>query len=201
MTRRRAKRELSAEDRIVVNMGGSAPPTEAPGGIAGTGITVLAQVSAHNHGQDKVAPPPAPETFGAYAKKSEMNTGVIAMIDLLIKDLGKEMTEAETEEKDSQADYGALMKDSAEKRSQDSKSLTDKSSTKASLEAELVDRKDTKATTGRELGATLKYIHELHLECDWLLKYFDARKEARAGEIDALGNAKAVLSGADFALL
>merc|ERR1740129_1233174 len=44
-----SKRELSAEDRIVVNMGGSATPTEAPGGIAGTGIAVLAQVSAHNH--------------------------------------------------------------------------------------------------------------------------------------------------------
>merc|ERR1719277_2704743 len=35
------KRELSSEDRIAVNMGGTAPPTEAPGGIAGTGITVF----------------------------------------------------------------------------------------------------------------------------------------------------------------
>merc|ERR1719464_1218435 len=52
-----AKRELSAEDRIVVNMGGSAPPTEAPGGIAGTGITVLAQVSAHNRAKQLEAPP------------------------------------------------------------------------------------------------------------------------------------------------
>merc|ERR1719169_135174 len=39
------KRELSAEDRIAVNMGGTPPPTAAPGGIAGTGITVLAEVS------------------------------------------------------------------------------------------------------------------------------------------------------------
>merc|ERR1719362_888079 len=125
-----AKRELSTEDRIVVNMGGAAPPTEAPGGIAGTGITVFAQVSAHNFGKHQDAPPPPPETFGAYTKKTEMNTGVIAMIDLLIKDLDKEMTEAETAEKDAQADYGALMKDSAEKRRQDSKTLTDKSATK-----------------------------------------------------------------------
>jgi len=196
-----AKRELSAEDRIVVNMGGSATPTEAPGGIAGTGIAVLAQVSAHNRAKQLEAPPPPPETFGAYAKKSEMNTGVVAMIDLLIKDLDKEMTEAETEEKDSQADYGVLMKDSAEKRSQDGKALTDKSAAKASLESELEDHKDAKTSTGKELGATLEYIHQLHAECDWLLKYFDARKEARAGEVDALVKAKAVLSGADFALL
>jgi len=47
----------------------------------------------------------------------------------------------------------------------------------------------------------LKYIQSLHGECDWLLKNFDVRKEARASEIDALGKAKAVLSGADFSFL
>ncbi len=39
------------------------------------------------------------------------------------------------------------------------------------------------------------------IACDWLLKYYDVRKEARASEIDALGKAKAVLSGADYSLL
>ena len=36
---------------------------------------------------------------------------------------------------------------------------------------------------------------------DWLLKYYDERKSARTGEIDALGKAKAVLSGADYSLV
>merc|ERR1712060_716070 len=103
------KTELSAEDRIYENQGGVIT-TAAPGGIAGTGIS-LAQVSLH-----KAAPGPPPETWGAYSTKSEENTGVIAMIDLLIKDLDKEMTEAETDEKNSQADYEQMMKDSAEKR-------------------------------------------------------------------------------------
>merc|ERR1712048_1497960 len=49
------KRELSEEDRIVVSMGGTAPPTPAPGGIAGTGVAMLVQVSAHV--QMKDAPP------------------------------------------------------------------------------------------------------------------------------------------------
>merc|ERR1711957_705213 len=40
-----AKRELSEEDRITVNNGGTLAPTAAPGGISGTGITVLAQAS------------------------------------------------------------------------------------------------------------------------------------------------------------
>jgi len=34
------KRELTEEERITVNLGGTAPPTQAPGGIAGTGVTL-----------------------------------------------------------------------------------------------------------------------------------------------------------------
>merc|ERR1719253_1428969 len=37
------KRELTEEERIFVNNGGTLAPTAAPAGIAGTGITVLAQ--------------------------------------------------------------------------------------------------------------------------------------------------------------
>merc|ERR1719174_1708539 len=37
------KRELSEEDRISLNMGGTLAPTAAPGGIAGTGVTALDQ--------------------------------------------------------------------------------------------------------------------------------------------------------------
>jgi len=46
---------------------------------------------------------------------------VIAMIDPLIGDRDKELTEAETDEKNSQSDYEQLMKDSAAKRTTDSK--------------------------------------------------------------------------------
>merc|ERR1719195_1156015 len=108
-----AKTELSSEDRIVENMSGTSAPTEAPGGIANTGIAVLAQVSQH---MQQEAPPPPPETFGAYSKKSEDSMGVMSMIDLLIADLDKEMTVAETDEKDAQADYETTMRDSASKR-------------------------------------------------------------------------------------
>uniref|UniRef100_A0A7S4SIH2 Uncharacterized protein n=1 Tax=Alexandrium monilatum TaxID=311494 RepID=A0A7S4SIH2_9DINO len=194
------KRELSREDRIVVNMGGTAPPTPAPGGIAGTGVTVLAQVSSKAQLRKDAAAPP-PETWGAYAKKSQETTGVIAMMDLLIKDLDKEMTEAETEEQNAQAEYEVLMKDSAEKRTSDSKSLTDKGAAKAGVEEDLEEHKASKRAAGTELMATLKYISSLHAECDWLLQYFDVRKEARAGEVESLKQAKAVLNGADYSLL
>merc|ERR1719324_1887644 len=47
----------------------------------------------------QVAPPPPPETFGAYSKKGEESTGVISMMDMMVADLDKEITEIETEEK------------------------------------------------------------------------------------------------------
>merc|ERR1719410_2832766 len=196
-----AKTELSSEDRIYSNMGNpdGILTTAAPGGIAGTGIAVLAQVSAHN-GQ-KAAPAPPPATWGAYAKKSGETGGVISMITMLIGDLDKDMTEAETSEKDAQADYAELMKDSAAKRATDSKVLTEKTAAKADTEADLEAHTDAKAAGGHELRSTTKYIASLHGECDWLLQYFDVRKQARADEIDSLSRAKAVLSGADFALL
>jgi len=185
------KRELSEEDRATLAAGGTLAPTAAPGGIAGTGVTVLSQVK----------PPPPPEAPGAYKKKGEESNGVIAMIDLLVKDLDKEMTVAKAEEKDAQGDYEQFMKDSAAKRADDSKSLEDKEGALADMQAALQKHTDEKASTVKELGATLQYIQSLHNECDWLIQYFDVRKEARDSEVDALGKAKAVLSGADFSFV
>merc|ERR1711865_392705 len=98
----------------------------------------------------------------------------MAMMDLLIKDLDKEMQTAEADEK------GAA---------------------KADTEAALQAHKEEKDSTSKELMGTLETIKALHSDCDWLMQYFDVRKEARAGEIESLGKAKAVLSGADFSLL
>lgn len=166
------------------------------GPVKGSGM--LAQVSQHS---SEEAPPPPPETFGAYTKKSEDSMGVISMIDLLIADLDKEMTIAKTDEKDAQVDYEKLMKDSASKRTKDSKLLSEKESIKAETEADLESNTEEKAATGKELMSTMQYIQSLHNECDFLIKYFDVRKEARTSEIDAMGKAKAVLQGADYSLL
>lgn len=163
-------------------------------------VPVLAQVSMHTQRSD-AAPAPPPATWDAYKKKSGESNGVMAMMDILVSDLDKEMTEAETEEKDAEADYLKMMSDSKDKRQADSKSLQEKGSAKAELESSLEEHKEDRLDAAKELMATLEYIQSLHVECDWLLKNFDARKEARAGETDSLKNAKAVLSGADYSLM
>merc|ERR1719253_1239055 len=120
---------------------------------------------------------------------------------MLVADIDKEMQVAELEEKDSQDDYEKLMGECSEKRASDSKALTDKEAAKADGEANLQALEDTKEATGTELKGVLDYITSLHGECDFLLEYYQQRKEARASEIDAMGKAKAVLNGADYSLL
>merc|ERR1719367_1349962 len=114
------KTELSAEQSIAVNMGSEAAPTEPP---------LFAQVRQHDVAS--VAPPPPPETWGAYKKKGQEHGGVVAMLNMLKADLEKEMQSASVDEKDAQAEYEAMMADSAEKRILDSKTLADKESGKA----------------------------------------------------------------------
>merc|ERR1719321_2465264 len=123
------------------------------------------------------------------------------MMDGLIAELDKEMTEAEAEEKDAQEDYEKFMADSTAKRAEDSKTLTDKNSAKAEAETQLQASKDAHKGAKDDLLAINEYIHTLHGDCDFLLDNYDLRKEARTGEIEALKKAKAVLSGANFSLL
>jgi len=184
------KQELSAEQRIAVNMGSEAAPTEPP---------MLAQIK--QHGAASVAPPPPPETWGAYKKKGEEHGGVVAMLNMLKADLAKEMQTATVDEEDAQAEYEKMMADSAEKRRVDSESLADKESAKADLESKALKLKEEETATMKEVLGKADTLKTLHLECDWLVSNFEVRKEARAGEIDALKKAKAVLSGADYSFI
>jgi hypothetical protein len=164
-------------------------------------VTYKAPVKTEDAALFQAAPPPPPETFGAYVKKGGESGGVINMMDMMIQDLDKEITEIEVEEKEAQKEYEQLLADSADKRATDSKAIEDKEGAKADLEARLLKDEESKTVTMKEAMATHQFLADVHADCDWLLSNFEARKQARAGEIDALTKGKAVLSGADFSLL
>ena len=175
-----AKRELSEDEQITLNMGGTLAPTAAPGGIAGTGIGL---------DQQGAAPPPPPAANLAYKKKGEESSGVIAMIDNLVNDVEKENQVMKLEEEDAQDDYEKFMTDAKEKRAADSKSMTDAEGSLAETDEQMVTDKGTLKNKETELMETDKYLSTLHADCDFLIKYYDMRKEARTGEIDAMGKA------------
>lgn len=151
--------------------------------------------------EDSVAPPPAPEAFGSYKKQDEGNGGVMGLIDMLVADVEKEITEMKTEEEHAQTDYEQMVKDAAEKRALDARSITEKEGSKADLEERLHKMTTDKAGLLKEEMDTAEYNKDMHGECDWLLANHEVRKEARADEVEALKKATSVLSGADYSFM
>merc|ERR1719331_585909 len=127
-------------------------------------------------------------------------SAITEMMNMMMSDIEKQLTEMKVNEKDAQEDYESFMADSADKRKEDSKSITDKEGSLAELEGELLANQEALKAKKYELMDVEKYIMELHKECDWIMKNYDLRKSARAGEVDSLKNAKATLSGADYGL-
>jgi len=146
----------------------------------------------------KAAPPPPPETWGAYQKKEGKSNGAIALLEHLAKDLQADLKDAEHDEKTGQKEYETLMADSQASRAQKVDSITEKEAAKADLDVKVETAKETKTAQEAELSNVKEYIATLHADCDFLIANYDVRKAARENELESLANAKAVLSGADF---
>merc|ERR1719421_2018582 len=101
--------------------------------------------------RSKVAPPEAPETFGAYEKKGEKSGGIMALMDMMINEMKASLQEAKFTEKQAQTDYVELMEDSKTTREQDGKSIVNEKSAKAEAEGSLSDAKQGQALTLEQL--------------------------------------------------
>jgi len=130
--------------------------------------------------------------------KYEENAGgkrVIAMLDTVMADSKKMENDAIRSEQDAAASYEMFMKDSNKSIAQMLRANVNMSEEKAkSEEAISRDEKDLKATM-KTLESLNEELGDLHRSCDFVLKNFDARQKARGLEIDALREAKAILSG------
>merc|ERR1719236_407511 len=193
------RRELTEEERIAVANGAVDPrdaeeAAAAGQGIAGTGIAVFAQVRAHSD----AAPPPPPETFGAYTKKSGKSNGVIKLMDMMIGDVKTDLTDGEHAEEMAQKDYENLMAASQKTRATNAESITEKESASAEWMEKIEVAKTDSASTTEALAKLKEYIAGLHSSCDFLVENYGARKEARTNEVEGLKNAKSVLAGANF---
>jgi chromosome segregation ATPase len=131
-------------------------------------------------------------------QKDAGGNGVIGMLTALEAEMEKETAVAQANEDDAQADYEKYMADSKTMRADNGKILEDKTAAKADAEGALQGHQDVLEGAFTKMKGTNDQLKVLHADCDWLLANYDSRKEARADEVDALGKAKAVLSGADL---
>merc|ERR1719236_427702 len=120
------------------------------------------------------------------------------MIQQIIDDAKAMEAEAIRAEEDSQKAYEDFVKETNASIEAKSRDIVDKSETKAKAESDLVETKESKEATMLELEQLSNYNAELHQSCDFVLKNFDVRQTARDEEIEALKQAKAILSGAKF---
>merc|ERR1719420_1487707 len=194
------KKELTEEEKLLVASGaGDMVAPAAPEMIAGTSIAAMqTSIYAQLHQKTAAAPPAPPATWGAYQKKDGKSNGVIALMEMLAKELEDGMTTSEHEEDTAQKDYERLMSTSQETRAKSVESITTKEAAKAELDTKIEATKEKKVNQETTLENVKQLLLDLHSKCDFIIENFDMRKAARVNEQEGLANAKSVLSGANF---
>merc|ERR1719329_1217410 len=130
----------------------------------------------------------APPSAGKEYSNNAASGGVMSTIEMIIQDAEAADAEAMKAEQSSQAAYAELVANTNQELTDAANSVTQKSAEK-------------------DLTATLKILEDLHgvntglhANCDYIIKNFDLRQQARQEETEAIQEAKAILSGADFGL-
>jgi len=136
-----------------------------------------------------------PAKFKDNSAKSSGGKRVIAMLDDVMKDSKTMEDEAIAAEESAQNAYENFMKDSNKMIISTTKMINDMTEAKAKAKADLIMAKTDFKQTMSELEGLNNEAGDLHKSCDYLLKNFDLRQQARAAEIDALNEAKNILSG------
>merc|ERR1712060_797309 len=144
--------------------------------------------------QEPVGPPPPPG-FEAY-KNNAASGGVMKLIQTIIADAKAMEAEAIRSEEDAQKAYEDFVKETNNSIEAKSRDIVSKTEEKAQAETDLVEANKAKDAVMLELEQLSNYNAELHQSCDFVLKNFDLRQAARDEEVEALRQAKAILSGA-----
>jgi len=130
--------------------------------------------------------------------KYEKNAGggkVVSMLEEIIADSVKAENDAMAAEEDAQTAYEQMMKQSNDMILAASKKINDLKEARATATGDLIMAKEDFKQTIVELGDLNDTMSGLVKACKYILDNFDARQAARAAEIDALKEAKAILSG------
>jgi len=136
-----------------------------------------------------------PVKFNAY-KKNAGASPVIGLIEQIIEDSKALESEAVAGEQEAQKSYETFVKDSNDSIAQLTESVSMKTKAKASANVDSEQAKSDLQSTEGELESLALYEGDLHRDCDFVLKNFNIRQKARLDEIEAIGQAKAILSGA-----
>jgi len=137
--------------------------------------------------------PPVPQKEYAPNKGS---TGVMEMIEKLVHEAESLRAESRKGEVQAQAAYEQTIADTNASVEAQQKEVASRSQARAQALKDKLLAESDHADTVRELDGLAKYNGELHSSCDYFLKNFEVRQSGRQAEIEALQQAKQILSGA-----
>merc|ERR1711957_1078518 len=138
--------------------------------------------------------------MGGFAGKYKRNAGgrtIVALLQQIYDEAQATAKQTAADEKFEEENYETFVDTSKEATRTKHDGLVDKGEDKAKAEQDLQQAKSDMQNS-EESSETLKSTAvALHGSCDFLLKNWDVRQEARSDEVGALREAKAILSGMD----
>jgi len=135
-----------------------------------------------------------PVKFGAM-KSNAGASPVIGMIEQIIEDSKALENEAVAGENEAQKSYETFVSDSNDQVAELTESVSHKNKALANANVESNQAQSDLESTNGELESLALYEADLHGDCDFVLRNFNIRQKARMDEMEAIGQAKAILSG------
>jgi len=135
-----------------------------------------------------------PEGFSEY-RRQHGATGIVMMIEQIIADTRELQAVAKHDEQKAKDEYTAFKQRTTESMQQKRDQITDLKAQKSKSSQDVTENSEELDGTNTDLENLNNNKNALNGECDFILKNFDARQQARDEEVEALKQAKAILSG------
>jgi len=133
-----------------------------------------------------------PEFGGA---KSDIGTTIVEMLEVAESDFTRLLAESESAERTSQSAYDSLSQKNSVAKAAKLAEVKGKQGEVKSLEMNLLNYKEDKESTLKELDAVLTYLDKLKPQCQTKVMSYAERKAKREQEIAGLKEALTILSG------
>jgi len=151
----------------------------------------LVQIRAH-----VAPPPPKPKAF----EKSAGAGGVLQLLAQIISEAEREGKTLVLDENDQQRIYSEFVASATTSIEADRNTIAEKEKHTAESSGALSKTEESQLANQEMLDSLDGQLTALHAECDYVVKYFKLRQNARQEEMDSIEEAKAILSGANFGL-
>ena len=139
-----------------------------------------------------------PPVAQAEYKPNAGASGIMSMIEKLIYDAKDLVAASKKAEMEAQTAYEQLTADTNRSQADLATAVVEKTKAKAKAHKEKLGAESDLMDTVDELEGLHKYEADVHEECDYLLKNFMTRQQARGEEIEGLQQAKQILDGANL---